>query len=315
MRSKVLAALSLASLTTACGLGKEDAFREASPSRQNLKVAVAGSSSQALEPGSQQQGLGQIAEWYRNSVSVAMVVNGGLVWVSNFCEGVLKYPATTVTDDTAVWGPFTEPLAADTFKFTITKSGDSFDYRLEGRPKAAGDEAFVKLIYGTHTPGLGAKVGQGTFTVDWEAAQSLVNKPKERGTATYTYERTPTFDLTIGTAFKQVRDEESGQLVDANYSFEQRAAGNGALEYAIHKDIHNNGSKQERSSVKTRWEQDGRGRSDLTVSGGDLTGQLQGSQCWNSNFQATYYADSVGLQPAEGSESSCAFATADYSTL
>jgi hypothetical protein len=318
MKLTSVSAAVLVAFCSACGHSSDgaDAFRAATPSRQSLKVAVPAKSSQALSPpdtGSQQSALGQTAVWYQNTVAVAAVVNGGLVWVSALCEDIITYPATSVTADTAVWGPFTAPLSPITYRFTVTKSGGDFNYTLEGKPKTSDDSAFVKVLVGTHTPGA-VHVGQGTFTVDWDASKGLNPAQKEVGKAAYTYQRTASGDVTVGTVFTQVLDDQTQQRFDANYAFSQTATGPGSLDYVEFKDLKGDG-KLERAAVKSRWQQTGAGRSELSLSQGDFTSTVTGSECWDTNFMESYYTDSAASKPTVGSESACPFTPASYSTL
>lgn len=314
---KRLTALLCATALTACeGLPDgADEFRAASPSRQNLRVAApAPKALTSADVEQSETALGQTAEFYRTTVGIAVVVNGGLLWVGALVEAIIRHPPTSLTADEAVWGPHTEPLAADTFRFTVRRAGDGFDYVLDAKPKTADDDAFVAVISGHHDP-LGGRAGKGEFLVDWDAAQTLINPPREVGSAQYDYSRDAGGDVTIDTAFREVRDDETGRLVDADYAFSQTAAGPGAFEFVLHRDIDNNGSQPERAAIRTRWLGNGTGRSDVKLSGGDLGGEITGSECWNSSFARTYYGDSILWRPTEGDASTCAFDEPEYSEL
>jgi hypothetical protein len=249
---------------------------------------------------------------------VTLVVNAGTAWVLNLCEQIIKHEPTTIDETHAVWGPHTDPLSPNTFKFTVTKVADGYDYALEAKAKDASDSAYVTLIAGHHVPGAADKEGNGTFSLDWDAAQTLPEHSKEVGKADFTYSRNASLDVTVGVKFKQVITEESGQRTDADYAFSQIAGGEGSFEFVIHKDMTNlpsNTAAKERMAIKSRWQNDGAGRCDVKVSEGDIANPVTLSECWGSTFLETYYADSLGITAVQGEESACVFATAEYTEL
>lgn len=318
---KRAALLSACLLFTACGaLDDVEAFRNASPSRQGLKVEVPTSASKALtsdEIESQTQRLGKTADMYKLTVGATTVVNGGMVWVLTLVDRIIEHPPTSISEDQAVWGPHTDALSPDTFRFTMTRNGDAYDYVLHTRKKdATREEDFVAILTGTHVPGEKKRQGAGVFTIDWDAAQAMGRKPREIGKATFDYERDASDDVRIAVAFEKVRDEETGERIDADYAFTQEAGGGaGTFDFVIHKDIHNRGGALERLAIRSRWTAQGAGRADVRLSGGDLTGTVDASECWSTSFVRTWYRDSLGIWPEEGDEASCAFATAEYSAL
>jgi hypothetical protein len=314
----------LAVVVAACGpLSAADDFREASPSRQGIDIKLPGASGQALtseeELGQVQQALlGQTADWYKVTRTVTVFVNGATLWVLNLCEDIIENEPTTVEKDKAIWGPHTDPLSPDTFKFTVTKVGAAYDYALEGKPKTADDSAYVKVISGHHEPGSAKNVGKGSFTVDWNAAKKLAEAHKEIGSADFTYSRNEKSDLTVSVKFKQVMDDESGQLIDADYAFAQVAGADGSFEFVVIKDLAslpNNTAAKEHFSVKSRWHNDGAGRCDVKVDGGDITTAVTLSECWGPTFLETFYEDSLGITATQGEESACVYAGADYTLL
>ncbi len=319
MTRNLLSALLTLSLA-ACGLGPADEFANASPSRQGIEIKVPAPKGQALtadDVGTNQSTLlGETAEWYKNTRAMTLAVNGATAWVLKLCETIVSYPATTVTKNQAVWGPWTDSLSPNTFKFTVTKNADgTFDYVLEGKAKTAPDTGFVSIIRGHHERGAAEKVGKGNFSVDWNAASTLPEHGPEVGTADFTYQRNEKMDVTVGVAFRQVKDGDTGNLVDADYAFAKANGADGSFEFVVHKDIQNNNSKLERCAVKSRWHDNGPGRADLMVSGGDVANPVTASECWDANFGRTFYSDSLSLKPTEGVETNCTFSSAEYTQL
>jgi hypothetical protein len=315
--------LAAASLLAACG-PNADEFRAASPSRQGVDIKTP-SNGQALTSSdvgiSQQALLGQLAPWYVATLGATRAINGATAWVLGTCEQIVSFDPTTLTDNQAVWGPWTEPLSPDTFKFTVTKNADgTFDYALEGKPKTAADSAYVKIISGHHEPTAAKNIGKGTFTVDWDAAHTLGGLHTDVGNAVFTYERNAHLDVTVGVAFHQVWDTDNlPQRIDAAYAFSQIAGGDGSFEFAKLSDWAGLPNSQpgnlERFSIKSRWTFSGAGRSDVKGSGGDLAQDVTLSECWGNSFLEVYYTDSLGFTQTAGQESDCAFSPASYTTI
>jgi hypothetical protein len=320
--TRTLTASLLALALAGCGPLAADEFRKASPSRQGINIKVPEGNGQALtseesELGTSKAALGQTAEWYKATRAITVVVNGGTAWVLGLCEAIIKYPPTTVTADEAIWGPWTDALSPNTYKYTVKKLADgTYDYVLAGKPKTGDDTKYVSLIVGHHVPGAAQNTGSGTFEVDWNAAQTLPEHGKEVGSADFTYSRNEKMDVNVGVAFRQIKDDQSAQLIDADYAFTQASGADGSFEFVVKKDLHNNGSLLERFAVKSRWHNDGAGRSDIDISGGDLGAQkVTASECWGSTFLRTFYTDSAAINPTEGAESACVFTPASYTTL
>ncbi|HEY3452319.1 MAG TPA: hypothetical protein VGK67_38600 [Myxococcales bacterium] len=318
----------LAVLVMGCGLQKADVedYRAASPSRQGINIQVPAKGGQALESDDvgqiQQAVIGETAALYQSTRAVTLTVNYSTAWVLALCEAIVSYPATTVDDTQAVWGPWTDSLSPNTYRFTVTKAGAEYDYKLEGKAKDAADSAFIQLIYGHHKPGKADKQGSGNFTADWDAAATLPEAGDMIGKGEYTYSRDEKLDVTVGVKFRQVKDDANpGTKVDADYAFAKADGGDGSFDFVVTKDmtdLPNNTAALERLSIRSRWHDDGAGRADVKASGGDIVGGYQVSECWGSGFLETYYSAGVtGQAPGQvlGVATDCVFAAAEYSTL
>ena len=74
----------------------------------------------------------------------------GLVLV--LVKTIVSFPPTRVDGETATWGPHSEPLDKNAWRLTVTRvEPHVFSWALDGKPKAAGDSAFVTLLSGVHT--------------------------------------------------------------------------------------------------------------------------------------------------------------------
>ena len=113
-------------------------------------------------------------------------------------------------------------------------------------------------------------MGSGQFLLDWDKAATLPEHGKEVGTAIVTYSRlSATDDTTIDASFNNVKDEDSGQLVDAEYRYMERVGDGGTFDFQLNKNFVA-GAAIEALTVRSRWQQTGTGRSDVKAQGGDL---------------------------------------------
>lgn len=312
---KRLLSLALVAALAGCGgLQNADDFRNASPSRQGIDIKVP-ASGQALESSDVGQAqwavLGETAGLYKLTRAVTVTVNAWTAAWLVLCEQIVKNPPTTSTDTQAVWGPGGEPLDPKVYKFTVTKVANGYDYVFEAKDKTKGDDAFVKLITGHHEPGAAKNAGAGKFKIDFDAAQALPDAdPKTVGTGEFTYSRNEKMDVTVAVAFRQVWDNDHpGQKIDLDYAFGQISGGDGSFDFKA------TNAKAEHWAVRSRWHQDGSGRSDVKANNADNSVLGTVSECWGPTFLETYYAESWNAAGALGQESDCKFAAAEYSTL
>ena len=103
--------------------------------------------------------------------------------------------------------------------------------------------------------------------------------------------------------------------VDVDYVYEATAGKGGNSEFKMIKDLAK-GTELENTSVKSRWEQSGAGRSDAKLSGGNLpAGGATFSECWDDTFASRYLTASFDPNAGWGSAGACAFKEADYSKV
>lgn len=301
-----------------------DSFRQGVPSREAVTVQVPGGGNQALtvERGAQPL-VGAESEFYRVTRDVARVVNGGVIWALVLVKQVTKHPATTVTADGAVWGPWAEPLDKNAWRVTINRAGaNQYSYQFEGKDKSAPDAAFVVVLSGTHVPTLDAAgdavegLGTGTLRFDWDAAQTLPEHGDNVGQAEMTYARA-SFDgpTTVNAQFRRIKDKEKQRLVDVDYAYARQPDAGGWLEFTWQGAA---GSGDDaRMAVKSRWSPTGAGRADVKVMVPEAAAPATLSDCWSPSFASQFRVTS--WDPAAtanyGSEAICSFATAEYSTL
>jgi hypothetical protein len=273
--------------------------------------------------------LGDKSDSYKLTVGITDFVNSATVGVLVLVGTVVQYPPTSIEGDTATWGPYSEPLKANAWRLIVTRvEPHVFNWNLDGKPKTADDSAFVTVLSGTHTRAVDAAnhprlgFGSGNFSVDWNAAATLPDNDGSTGTATFTYSRlAPGADATIDVAFHGVTDKSTHEVFDAVYHYAATPGAGGDFKYGANQDyypVRPTGTAKEALALHSRWLETGTGRTDIKVSGGDLTasaGTQTASECWDAGFASVYKVVTYDTTQDWGAESSCAFATADFVTL
>jgi hypothetical protein len=334
--TRIVACCSLVLAATAChpldnegsefaaGVPRQDTVAMSVPGSSAKALTVQGSSAKELEASSHAL-EGETAEWYQVTRKVSAVVNGGALAVGVLVRLVTDYPATKVTVDTAVWGPWQGPLDPVEWMITITRvAPHQYQYKFEGRDKHDQTAAFVTVLSGVHTAAVDARglemegFGAGSFTLDWNARATLPGPDSNVGTANYTYEHMgPDQVVNISAKFRQVKDDEHpGKLIDADYAFVQNPGAQGSMDFVFRIPASGN-SVAALAKVHSRWQWSGSGRSDVTATTLDNAQTYTLSECWDERYASTHKSVPLSSNPADnyGSEASCAFPTVEYSSL
>lgn len=304
-------------MLTACGsTDGADAYRNGVPTPSTVSMKLPGSTQQPLEAQStRRDGLeGDTALMYGFTRGATVLVNTGVSATLSLVEKIVSYPPTSLTADSATWGPVTDALSPNTWQLTVTRLGaDQYRYSLQARAKTEPDSAFRELLTGTHST-TGDKLGAGSFTIDWDQAQTLPEHDANVGIAQLTYSKTSaTDDITITAHFTNVHDGETGGLVSATYSYREVPGHGGSLDFTANKNFYA-GPALEHLTARSRWQQDGAGRSDARSTGGDLSAPATLNECWDSGFASRYFFTSFSTSTNYGTETKCVFASPEYAT-
>lgn len=326
--------MSLALLAAAaCGSNDEaDEFRAGVPQHEDVALAFPGtetasgaltaSSSEPLPTRSAL--LQEKAEMYQLTRGITVTVNAATVATLALVRTITEFPPSSVTADGAVWGPHTQALSPNKWRLTVTReSRGHFAYVLEAKDKTASDAGYLVVLSGHHVVAdptarrllRRPAYGHGDFVLDWDAAQRLPEHDSNVGRAAFVYSRpSPTAQVDIGVTFTQIRDDETGMLVDATYAYAETPGAGGSFQFSVIKDAIATSAALETVSVRSRWLQTGAGRSDVKLTGGDLgAAQATANECWDPQFLSTYRTNSYGdAAKIWGAESACAFMPADY---
>ena len=304
-------------VVSACGVDKADAFRKGIPESGDVALKLPSRAGQPLTGvGTRRDGLeGQTSDFYRVTRETTVWVNTGTAAVLGLVEKIVQYPATTVGQDSAVWGPHTEALSPNTWKLTVTRTApDTYSYVLEGKAKTEADSAYRVILSGNHVT-MGTNLGTGSFLVDWDKNRQLPENADNFGTVAITYSRVSLSSTTqIDAAFHQVRHGAVEPLVDAQYRYTSTPSQGGTFEFQVVKD-YVMGPALETGKIKSRWLETGSGRADAQVSGGDLASPVTMNECWDDAFLSRFQALSYSPSQNYGVASVCAFGTAEYPSL
>lgn len=336
LRTSNLISMAVATVLVGCQqpLDEAEEFRRGVPRQETVAVELpkgsGQASGQALTVESHSQALlGKTSDFFKLTAEVTTMINGGAILVGVLVKAVIAHPPTNVDRDTAVWGPFPgddlEPL---NWKVTIHRIfGHNYQYKFEAQPKGMASAAWVTILSGRHSAALddgGDPIegfGEGTFTLDWDARQTLPVPSKEVGKAHYSYARPAKGGLaTIDAQFRQVMDEDNGRLIDVDYAYARQPGSGGNMDftYTLPPQMLAQGAKW---SVRSRWQATGAGRADVKAAGGDLPSGVTGTanECWGVApfFLSKYLAASWLPGGGYGTEATdCGvFPTAEYSKL
>jgi hypothetical protein len=328
-------ALALALAATACA-GNDDAdeFRAGVPQHEDVALAFPGTesapgaltaSASPSDPALTRAALLQEkAEMYQLTRGITVTVNAATVATLALIRTITEFPPSSLTADGAVWGPHTQALSPNTWRLTVTReSRGHFAYALEAKDKTASDAGYVVVLSGHHVVAdpkarrllRRPAYGSGDFVLDWDAAQRLPEHDRNVGRAAFVYSRpSPIAQVDIGVTFTQIRDEDTGMLVDATYAYAETPGAGGSFQFSVIKNAITTSAALETVSVRSRWLQNGAGRSDVKLAGGDLGAtKATGNECWDAQFLSTYRTNSYGdAAKMWGAESACAFVPAEY---
>jgi hypothetical protein len=232
-------ALAACDLTTA-----SDEYRAGVPKADAVTMNVPQGTGGALtsSTGVQRQGLeGDTAQFYKMTRDVSVFVNGAGLGILNLVQDIAAYPATQIEDGKATWGPWTDSLSPNTYRFTVTKNKESdFSYVLEGKGKNQDDSAFLVLLSGSHVVSTSGKAfGHGTFLLDLDKIGQLPeHDANSQGTVQYVYSHeSADVDTDVQAQFTQVWAKDSNAAVNAEYHYISNDKTGGSLDFQFQGNI------------------------------------------------------------------------------
>lgn len=316
-----LLAIALAASAAGCGtteLKADPAFLAAIPRSEavNLELPEAPS----------EKAYGEVAELYRSTARFASDVNGAVAFWLHLVQVVVSLPPSQVSGDLHVWGPMPgEGLSSVDLRFTMTRNVDgAFEWSLEERRRNEPQASFVAVVTGTVEAGATFTTSRGTMRFDYDVTRTVDLTVVEQGALEIAYDVSLS-GRDIAIEFLQFVGQDGGDPVDASYHYQAQIGAEGTFDFEAVTDLDRGTPdaalypNQELLTHRTRWTAQGAGRTDVLVTGVDLTTRAIDeyciSECWDTSFGSVYYdvSQTSGGQTQHspdgwGNVSECAYA-------
>lgn len=313
------------------GGGDYDDWINALPDPDTLELTLPGSE---IVP----QTLGEIAKYYIETVQMTRNTNDEMLAFLSIIDEIFSYDPTTVDGDTATWGPVDGTgLEATDWRFTMTKLGENqFTYTADWRPKNSDDDAdFVAIWEGEVTDAdTTQRRGIGSYTLHFTVAKGLDPTVEGTGDITVVYD-TLTAGRNIQLQYADWLPDDLFEPVNGTYDYAEHADGSGDFLFDVWADIHFEDWGDQLPDAEhmwffTRWQADGVGRCDVSITDGEIPDmhelfpdevpfdleRLNVSECWDDGFGRVYFGEEIVTDTGntypigstmEGDEAACGF--------
>ena len=294
-----------------CGAGpaSSDSFLAALPTRQTLEVTAPTARAPAALSGRSASMLGETASLYVLTRQMTGQVNGIVGGPLDTLGDITRTPPAAVSADSAVWGPFSDPLSPVVARLLVTRlAPGAHRFVLELRPRSGGDPDFAPFLQGASTGAAPGGPSQGAFTLDLDLAHRLdpVGTPAE-GQVVAGWAVVPDgrqVQVHLGGVHAGSDPSTTADIVSA-----MRPDGSGTLAFDARANLVGGPDALEAGKVGARWNPSGAGRADVEVHDGDAADGGQLTECWDTSFGRVY---ARGVSPdggvaSEGDPAACAF--------
>ncbi|MBZ0271803.1 hypothetical protein K8I61_07180 [bacterium] len=283
-------------------------WRDALPDAASLAMTIPGQ-----DEDDYYKSVGELATLYEETVDSTREVNYAILSFISIIDEITSYPPTSESEDTAVWGPWIDDgLSPVEMLFTMVNTGgEDYEYTLGWRAKNTEDE-FTTVWSGSTTVSTDtSRRGVGEFYLDLDVAASLDPTVDQEGSISCDYD-TVSDGREINVHWQDY-DSEYEDLpgpITADYAYHNHADNTGEFTASWHGDAHweeyhgDEFAKAEDVWFATKWQGNGVGRSDFSVTGGDVDDMQAGgfdvsaflaTECWGETFLRTYYSEGVVL--------------------
>jgi len=286
-----------------------ESFLTALPSRQTLEVTAPTARAPAALAASSESALGETASLYVLTRQMTAQVNGIVGGALDTLGDIARTPPAAISNDSAVWGPFTQPLSPVAARLLVTRvAPGSHRFVLQLRPRSGQDDDFEPFLEGASTGAEPGGPSQGTLSLDLALAHRLdpvANAVEGHVIAGWTVVpagrqvQVHLGEVHVGTDPTTTADILSSLLAD----------GSGSLIFDAEANLVGGPEALEVGKVGSRWNPTGAGRADVEVQGGDAADGGQITECWDASFVRVY---AQGVSPdggagSEGDPAACAF--------
>jgi len=261
------------------------------------------------------------AAFYQQGCKVASFVNGVVNDVLGMVANITAHQPSQATDGGWMWGPAQADDGATQVFFMRQNGEGGYEYALQGLPPDAGeDTALITMIAGEIFEGNSATDNVGDFKISYDNIATVHPSQEAGGRAYYVYDR---LDTQTGVE-AQMEDllTGDGQVHNIKVDYDVNSDNSGTLRYGVTDDIYQpedapeDTTAQELGKVNTRWLSNGAGRSDVTVTGGDLgEATAYRTQCWDVAYLSVYdafYLDATQTYYRSGDSAQCVFEDPEF---
>jgi hypothetical protein len=303
-----------------------DPFRQAVPSADAVAVDgpdTTGTSGRRAASGAR----GTLAEapatstpayWYTFTRDVRDGVNAVTAVILVTVSFVVHTEPSSVSEDEAVWGPYDgDALDPVAWKLTVTRVGDHhYRYVVGGRRKADKGGTFVTVLAGDGYDRQSESHGDGSFTLDLDAAKRLDPSRHADDSGTVTIEHELPTDIgervdALPRFISATVDPRTGETLGITSTANSDHTGSIRVTAFVDIDEVKDGVNED-VAIESRWRETGAGRSDITIAGGSLLPEMtvvEATECWGEDFGRVYYDDSLQSpeSPTVGDPALCAY--------
>lgn len=294
-------------------------YIDALPNRQvaTIQLPEEGQTTQGLIGQTRSGLVGAPADMYTNTYYQARNLNGLAVFVVNLLETITAYPATTVTDHSAVWGPFGDAQEPNQWVLAVERKTEAaethYEWYIAGKHRSAPDSAYVAIAAGAFAPSTTPDQGRGWFAIDFDLIRTLNPTESGKGRIAYAYDKN---DLGVHVLAFFEGPDAMNAVTTAAYAYGESTLGEHYVVFAFQGDIddgRDGRTQKEDVLIRSRWNE-GPGRADVLAVHGDLGNDVaQASQCWDGSFVSTFEVMTVNGQvlATGGDAATCAFSSAE----
>lgn len=257
-----------------------------------------------------------MSDFYLFTHDVTDDVNDFIFEVLDTVNDITSYDGEWVDDYTLAWGPIEySPLDPCVSYLAVTWNQDgTYEWFLMEWPKNGDQDDGVVDAWGIVDPYPNPSDSTGAFWIDFDT-MLLMDPTREASGQVYVEYL---LDVGIGAAqawFDGFAGVPGDDTVDAYYAFTSEQSGAGEMLFGFVADLNETGT-DEVMAVHSRWDDQGAGRSDSTVTAGDL-GETQAhiSECWGADFAMVYHGDDAGWTEPSGDEALCSFNPGEWPDL
>ena len=334
--SLVLALVGVAASGLGCGAGDDGAFEGSTPTRDTVALQIPGGGGVTTTGALTDTGvrkselLGEKADGYKVTVAISDLVNGSTAAVLALVHAVIAYPPTSVASETAVWGPYSEPLKANAWRLTVTKSPSTSSPAPGWQSPRPPTTALSWWCYPVCTPGPSTRSAISSADSAAGPSRSTGTRPPRCPitTTTSARRRSPTRGSIRPPPWPSTWPFTASRTKIAKGDLRRRLSLRGHAGRGRRPPVRGQPGRlpgpgrrdgQGDPDPSSRWQETGAGRSDVRVTGGDLATSPsswpppRNAGMWDS--RRSYKLVSYDAAGSWGAESSCAFGSADFVTL